>query len=114
MGMEILGHVPGAFGYSPIQMERLPRTAQGRADTRRPDFQLSTAEIRDIVEELQITTETMNRRLKFTMNEELDRIVVKVVDARTDTVIKELPPESLQRIQARMREAIGLLLDEKI
>lgn len=114
MGMEILGHVPGAFGHSPLQTGRLPRTAQGRADTGRPDVHLSSEEIRDIVEELQTTTETMNRRLKFTLNEELDRIVVKVVDAETDTVIKELPPESLQRIQARMREAIGLLLDEKI
>lgn len=114
MGMEILGHLPGASGYSPVQRGRLLRTAQGRVETQRPDLQLSNDEIKEIVEELQITTKTMNRRLKFTMNEDLDRIVVKVVDAKTDTVIKELPPESLQRIQARMREAIGLLLDEKI
>lgn len=114
MGMEILGHFPGTPGYSPHGKGHVFRTAHGRADTEIPDLQLTRDEVKEIVDELQTTTETMNKRLKFTMNHELDRIVVKVVDAKTDTVIKELPPESLQRIQARMREAIGLLLDEKI
>ena len=48
------------------------------------------------------------------INQELDRVVVKVIDRETDKVIKEIPPEVLQRLHVRIREAIGLLIDESI
>ncbi|MBN1686942.1 MAG: flagellar protein FlaG, partial [Spirochaetales bacterium] len=50
----------------------------------------------------------------FSINEELDQVVVKVIDSKTDKVIKEIPPEVLQRLYVRIREAIGLLIDEMI
>lgn len=59
-------------------------------------------------------TEFFNRRLRFSINEELDQVVVKVIDSKTDKVIKEIPPEVLQRLYVRIREAIGLLIDEMI
>jgi len=59
-------------------------------------------------------TDTFNRKLKFTINRELDQVVVKVIDRETDKVIKEIPPEELQRLHIRMREALGLLFDTKI
>ena len=59
-------------------------------------------------------TEFFNKRLRFSINEELDQVVVKVIDSKTDKVIKEIPPEVLQRLHIRIREAIGLLIDEMI
>ncbi|TFG60812.1 MAG: flagellar protein FlaG [Spirochaetales bacterium] len=55
-----------------------------------------------------------NRRLKFYVNEELDQVVVKVIDSATDKVIREIPPEELQRLQVKIREAVGLLFDQMI
>ena len=113
MSMEINGHFPSLRAYSgpnSIGANRAP--THGRVDKPVPRDIPSREELERMVEELQTSTETIHKRLRFTMNEDIDRIVVKVVDARTDNVIKELPPESLQRVQARLREAIGLLLDE--
>jgi len=59
-------------------------------------------------------TEVFNKRLKFSINEDLDQVVVKVIDSQTNKVIKEIPPEVLQRLHVRIREAIGLLIDEII
>ena len=59
-------------------------------------------------------TQVFNKRLRFSINEELDQVVVKVIDSKTDKVIKEIPPEVLQRLHVRIREAIGLLIDEII
>lgn len=56
----------------------------------------------------------LNRKLKFSVNRELNKVIVKVIDGSTDEVIKEIPPEEIQRLQARIRDAIGLLFDEKI
>jgi flagellar protein FlaG len=41
-------------------------------------------------------------------------VVVKVIDRETDKVIKELPSIEIQRLMARLKETIGLLVDEKI
>ena len=59
-------------------------------------------------------TAVFNKRLRFSINEELNQVVVKVIDSETDKVIKEIPPEVLQRLHVRIREAIGLLIDEII
>ncbi|MCL2704880.1 MAG: flagellar protein FlaG [Spirochaetaceae bacterium] len=56
----------------------------------------------------------LNRDLRYSINRETHEVIVKVVDKSTDKVIKEIPPESLQRLQARLKEQIGLLVDEKI
>ena len=113
MSMEINGHLPSLRAYSRVDPTGTRRTStHGGVETSEPIGIPTREELEKIVEELQTSTETIHKRLRFTMNEDLDRIVVKVVDARTDNVIKELPPESLQRVQARLREAIGLLLDE--
>ena len=56
----------------------------------------------------------LNRDLKYTINRDTNRIIVKVVDKTTDKVIKEIPPEAIQRLQDSIREAIGLLVDEQI
>jgi flagellar protein FlaG len=53
-----------------------------------------------------------NRRLKFSINREIDRVIVKIIDANTDKVIKELPSGQLQRLYRRIREAISLIMDE--
>lgn len=76
--------------------------AQSRADVERY--------LSDIVNYAQF----FNKRLRFSINEELDQVVVKVIDSQTDKVIKEIPPEVLQRLHVRIREAIGLLIDEII
>jgi len=56
----------------------------------------------------------LNRDLRYSINRETNRIIVKVVDKTTDKVIKEIPPEAIQRLQDSIREAIGLLVDEQI
>ena len=61
-----------------------------------------------------MVSRAFNRRLKFSVNRELNQVVVKVVDKATDKVIKELPSEEVQRLHVRIREAIGLLIDEEI
>jgi flagellar protein FlaG len=59
-------------------------------------------------------TSLFNRKLKFSINSRLEQVVVKVIDRETDKVIKEIPPEALQRLHERMQEFMGLLVDEEI
>lgn len=71
------------------------------------------ADLEGVMADLQRVSATLNRRLSFSVNEKLGQVVVKVIDADTDKVVKEIPPEELQHVYERIREVIGLLLDKQ-
>ena len=61
--------------------------------------------------------EIFNKRLRFEVHEETERIMVKILEKKagnTDEVIKEIPPERVLDMLARLEEMIGLLIDERI
>lgn len=115
MGMKIGG--PGQPSF--VQEAMVRDASQGRREGQQAKQATSEREarrsdIRKSLEALQRTSLAFNRRLKFYVNEEIDRVVVKVIDAETDKVIKEIPPEEVQDLAARIEKAIGLLVDEMI
>ena len=55
-----------------------------------------------------------NRKLQFIVDHNSNEVIVKVIDKETDKVIKELPPEELQRLHSNLRETIGFLFDERV
>ena len=56
----------------------------------------------------------LNRKLSYSVNKELNQVVVKVIDSRTDKVIRVIPSEALLKLHSRMKEVIGLIFDEEI
>jgi flagellar protein FlaG len=58
--------------------------------------------------------DVLNRKLSYSVNKELNQVVVKVVDSETDKVIRVIPSEALLKLHARMKEVIGLIFDEEI
>jgi flagellar protein FlaG len=79
----------------------------------RPKDGLKKAEVESAVESINDAVEHINRSLRFSVHEDTQRIIVRVVNTRTDEVIKELPPEDVLDTVARIREMIGLLIDER-
>lgn len=117
MAMEITpilhGTQPSPGADAPARPE--PETALAALERRRGEaIQLSRAQIEQFAAELQDVVQAFNKRLSFQWHDELGQMIVKVIDPETDTVIKELPPSELQRVHLRIREAIGLLLDESV
>ncbi len=111
MAMEITGVVS-----APHQLQETQ--AKLNASTERPaESTLVAVEDVDIsaaIQELTQVSLAFNRRLQFSVNDKLDAVVVKVIDKETDKVIKEIPPRELQIVHERIREALGLLFDERI
>lgn len=70
--------------------------------------------IQHTVDQLQNLSDFLDRKVKFNVNEELDRVVIKVIDPSTDKVIKEIPSAEVQEMQIRIKDALGFLFDEKI
>jgi flagellar protein FlaG len=66
----------------------------------------------DILRDLARIGLIWNHRLRFSFDDKLNDVVVKVIDGETDKVIREIPPEELQNLHIKLREAIGILFDE--
>jgi len=71
-------------------------------------------DVRRVVDELAKVARSFNRRLEFSINDDTKEVIVKVVDQDSGEVVKQIPAEEIVRLHARIREAIGLLFDEKI
>lgn len=116
MAMEVTQVLPGQGNNNRIQAsaqharERTRQAIEHHIDDRTP----TPEEVRQTVQQLRRVTQAFNKRLSFDYSEELGQMIVKVIDASTDKVIKELPPDELRRAHLRIREAIGLLLDESV
>lgn len=61
------------------------------------------------------------RNLQFSVNEDADRTVIKVVDAKSGDVIRQIPSEEVVRLAERLREdseqvgqVVGMLIDSRI
>lgn len=65
----------------------------------------------EVVNELLNTT---NKAAKFVLHEGLDKYYVRLVDAQTEEVIKEIPPESLLNAFYELQKMAGMIVDEKI
>ena len=117
MGMEI----PGILKSSPVPDVLLKDT---RGPAERPSRQtgdqapeqqkVSRQDIENQAKALEKTFLAFNRRVVLSVNDAINQVIIKVVDAETDKVIKEIPAEEIQHLIARIKETIGLLVDEKI
>ena len=52
--------------------------------------------------------------LQFDINKELGKVIIKVVDPSTKQIVREIPSEDLQKLQAHLKDAVGVLFDENV
>ncbi|HEY3315686.1 MAG TPA: flagellar protein FlaG [Bacillota bacterium] len=71
--------------------------------------------------EIERSLETINRaafaadeRVSFVLHDGSGRLMVQVLNGSTGEVIKEIPPREILDAEARIREMIGLFLNEKV
>ena len=73
------------------------------------------AQLQEDVRQLQKLSDVVSgRKVQFSVNKELNQVVVTVLDSQTDKVIKQIPSEDIQKLKVRIRKAIGVLFDEMI
>lgn len=89
------------------QPESLQEINEYSQDELEDDVRESVKDINDIVQKVK-------EDLSFEIHDETDRMMVKVIDRKTKEVIKELPPEEMLDLSARIHEMVGLLIDEKV
>lgn len=58
--------------------------------------------------------QNMNRSLQFSIDEQSGQTIVKVIDADTDKLIRQIPAEELLAVKSSLEEYRGMLLEASV
>lgn len=54
------------------------------------------------------------RRFRIHVSEDTGNVVVEILDPRSGKVVRQVPPEQVERVAVAMRQFLGHLLDRRI
>ncbi len=74
----------------------------------------SEEEVKAAIGSVNKAINTYDRRLQFSVHEATNLVSVKVIDTNTDEVIREIPPEKILDMVAKLWEMAGIIVDKKI
>lgn len=67
-----------------------------------------------IVDELKKDFHVFNTAISFTVDKDTGDTIIQILDRETNEVIRQIPPNEMLRLAARLSEIIGLLIDETV
>ncbi len=76
------------------------------------DGKTSKEAVEKVLSKINEMSTSKKRRLNFSYDERIEKIVVKVMVGNTEKVIRQIPSEELIRQSLNMDEIIGLLLNQ--
>jgi flagellar protein FlaG len=97
---EVVNKVALEKGHAPSKEERL-------SEEERKEL------VKKTITEMNAEFELKNYSIRFSIDDKLKEIVVKIVDTKTDEVIRQIPPDEVLRLRAHLKEMVGILLEEK-
>lgn len=74
---------------------------------------LSNAMLEKMLEEFNELAEALDIQLRFTVKKDgPDQINVKIVNIKTNEVIREIPPKKFSAVGSKVLDAVGIIVDE--
>ncbi len=70
--------------------------------------------LQDAINKINRTMETYNTELRFSIHEDSGETMVKVINTKDDTVIRQIPPEYILDIVAHVKRMLGIIVDRFI
>lgn len=90
-----------------------PRTAPDSAVSTETPRQADAVDVNKAVEELKNLAALHNVNLNFSVHKASGRMVIKVIEAETNKVVREIPPEEILNLAVSLEKLAGHLLSTK-
>lgn len=102
--------IPPAQARSPTLKRRALEGKEGVRAGKGTD----SSRLMELLEDVEKDLKTAhNVKLRFSVHEASDRIMVTVIDESTGEVIREIPSSEVLNLSARLEEMVGLIFDQK-
>jgi len=76
--------------------------------------EVDPALIEEVANKLNGIVEAFQREITFSIHKDTRQMVVRVINAKTGELIRQVPPEAILEALARIDKMIGLLVDDKV
>lgn len=76
--------------------------------------QITREEANEIVKSLYEYIDILQTKLKFSIGENSNEIIITVTNQETDEIIRQIPSKSLLALREKMAELTGLLFDKTV
>lgn len=120
-------HTPGASPKEPAQSSETPPSgaqaagqiqvvgaaAKTESFTQSGKDQPSDQELTKAIEDINDFMGNVQRTIEFKLDEESGRVLVLIKDAKTEEVVRQLPPEETLQIAKQLDQVKGLLFKEE-
>lgn len=102
---------PPATAAAPA-IVRPAQTNAGSGQTQR-QAQVEQSEIRQALEEVRAALSPVAQNLRFSIDDDTGRMVIRIIDSSTDEVIKQIPSEEIIAIAKALDKFQGLLVRQQ-
>jgi len=92
---------------------RLPSSSEVRPDASGIQGPVLSQDLKEKVAQIQDTINLIDSHVQFSVEEESDRVVIKVVDRDSGELIRQIPSEEVLRAERFFDEHSGILLEEE-
>lgn len=89
------------------------QSSENKKDSNYQGNQASKETLDRVIEEANDKYRLFNKEFSYDIHEKTNRVIVKIRDSQTDEIIKEIPSEESLDLAAKIKEMVGLLVDEK-
>lgn len=93
--------------------QAVARAAEARAQQEQAREELTPRDLQESVNRVNEAVKVFNSSVRFSIDEETQQRVVRVVDLETDEVIRQIPSEEVLAIARAFDKLQGLLLKDK-
>ncbi|BAF60274.1 Uncharacterized flagellar protein FlaG [Pelotomaculum thermopropionicum SI] len=76
--------------------------------------ELDRQKLEEAVEKTNKTMEMYNTELRFSIHEESGEVMVRVINTKDNSVIREIPPERILNFVAYVKKMLGIIIDKLI
>lgn len=102
----------GSAATAQTSLKNNPETAQLQKPLQ--DESRSAEELQQDINTVNDQLKSKNRSIRFSVDNESDDVVVKVVDKDTGDVVMQIPPEEVVKLRERLSEMSGLLVEKQV
>src|SRR5687768_15893350 len=119
MIIQTISNAAGAGGQTPapappVPRARAPGSAQEPVSPAAPGIaHAEPAELRKVVDGINDQLRALAQGIRFTVDDETGRTVVRILDTETGQVIRQIPSEEMLAISQSLERLQGLLLKQE-
>ncbi len=109
--------LPTAAAHTTLSSSHASAEKKAEAEQPEPDSSATEVDAKNLEQALsrvRAVFQKADSRLEFSIDPELDRVVIKVMDGESGTVIRQIPQQEVIDLAKRLETPTGLLLHHKV